>query len=227
MTVTSQILLVEDDINLSFVLADYLRNKEFQVDLASNGQEALSMLSMKKYDIILLDIMMPVMNGWQLLKQLQESSNQIPVIVTSAKTDREDILKTYALGCDDYVVKPYSMDILICKIEAILRRVQQTHTNQETRFDLAGVAFDSTLQLLNGQHLSTRENDLLLMLCQNKDNVVERNRILNTLWGGDTYFNARSLSVYINRLRNYIGRDSRVKILSVHGKGYKLVIMNE
>ena len=101
MTVTSQILLVEDDINLSFVLADYLRNKEFQVDLASNGQEALSMLSMKKYDIILLDIMMPVMNGWQLLKQLQESSNQIPVIVTSARTDREDILKTYALGCDD------------------------------------------------------------------------------------------------------------------------------
>jgi DNA-binding response OmpR family regulator len=224
---TTQLLIVEDDINLGFVLADYLRNKDFLVDTAMDGQEAWEMLKQKHYDLLLLDIMMPKMNGWQLLKTIRESNNPIPVIITSAKTDREDILKSYALGCDDYVTKPYSMDILICKITAVLRRVQAGQANAETDFDLAGLHFDSTRQLLGDKRLSSRENELLLMLCQNMGKTVERSRILTSLWAGDTYFNARSLSVYVNHLRNYIGKDSLVEILSVHGKGYKLVIMND
>ena len=161
MAMTTHILLLEDDINLCTVLADYLHSKG------------------------------------------------------------------YNLGCDDYVTKPYSMDILICKIEAVLRRYRIHEKNNEMEFDLNGLRFDAVRQLLGEIRLSSRENELLLTLCQNMGKVVDRSRILTSLWGEDTYFNSRSLSVYINHLRNYIGKDSSVKILSVHGKGYKMVIMNE
>ena len=227
MTQTTYILLLEDDINLSTVLADYLRSKGYAVDTAMDGKEGWEMLSHKHYDILLTDIMMPRMNGLQVLKNLRESNNPIPVIIVSAKNDREDIIKGYNLGCDDYVTKPYSMDILICKIEAVLRRYRVHEKNNDMEFDLNGLHFDAVRQLLGDIHLSSRENELLLTLCQNMGKVVDRSRILTSLWGEDTYFNSRSLSVYINHLRNYIGKDSQVKILSVHGKGYKMVIMNE
>lgn len=223
----TNILLIEDDINLNTVLADYLRSRGYEVETAADGQEAWEFLSKKHYDIILSDIMMPNMNGWQLLKSHRDANNLTPVIITSAKTDREDIIRGYQLGCDDYVTKPYSMDILICKIEAIVRRCHAKDKNENMDFDLDGIHFDAIRQTLGNQHLSSRENELLLMLCQNIGKMVERNRILVSLWGSDTYFNSRSLSVYINHLRNYISKDSRVKILSVHGKGYKLVLMNE
>lgn len=224
---TTHILIIEDDINLSTVLADYLQNKGYVVATASDGQEGWEMLMKNHYDLVLSDITMPRMNGWQLLKSLRDSNNQVPLIFVTAKTDREDIIRGYNLGCDDYVTKPYSMDILICKIEAVLRRYKANQVNSEMEFDLNGVRFDAVRQTLGSHHLSTRENELLLVLCQNMGKMVERNRILMSLWGSDTYFNSRSLSVYINHLRNYIGKDSIVKILSVHGKGYKLVIMNE
>ena len=224
---TTHILIIEDDINLSTVLADYLQNKGYVVATAPDGQEGWEMLMKNHYDLVLSDITMPRMNGWQLLKSLRDSNNQVPLIFVTAKTNREDIIRGYNLGCDDYVTKPYSMDILICKIEAVLRRYKANQVNSEMEFDLNGVRFDAVRQTLGSHHLSTRENELLLVLCQNMGKMVERNRILMSLWGSDTYFNSRSLSVYINHLRNYIGKDSIVKILSVHGKGYKLVIMNE
>ena len=227
MTQTTYILLLEDDINLSTVLADYLRSKGYAVDTAMDGKEGWEMLSHKHYDILLTDIMMPRMNGLQVLKNLRDGNNPIPVIIVSAKNDREDIIKGYNLGCDDYVTKPYSMDILICKIEAVLRRYHASDNVNEMEFDLNGLHFDAVRQTLGEVRLSSRENELLLTLCQNMGKVVDRSRILTNLWGEDTYFNSRSLSVYINHLRNYIGKDSSVKILSVHGKGYKLVIMNE
>lgn len=223
----TNILLIEDDINLNTILADYLRSKEYVVETAVDGQEGWELISKKHFDIILSDIMMPNMNGWQFLKSLRDANNSTPLIFISAKSDREDIIRGYQLGCDDYVTKPYSMDILIHKIEAIVRRCRITNKTNDTEFDLDGQHFDAIRQTLGDQHLSSRENDLLLMLCQNMGKIVERNRILMTLWGSDTYFNSRSLSVYINHLRNYIGKDGNVKILSVHGKGYKLVLMNE
>lgn len=223
----TNILLIEDDINLNTILADYLRSKEYVVETAVDGQEGWELISKKHFDIILSDIMMPNMNGWQFLKSLRDANNSTPLIFISAKSDREDIIKGYQLGCDDYVTKPYSMDILIHKIEAIVRRCRIVNKTNDTEFDLDGQHFDAIRQTLGDQHLSSRENDLLLMLCQNMGKIVERNRILMTLWGSDTYFNSRSLSVYINHLRNYIGKDGNVKILSVHGKGYKLVLMNE
>lgn len=227
MATKNHILLVEDDLNLSTVLADYLQSKEYQVTTAANGQEAWELLSHKHFDILLTDISMPKKNGWQLMKSVRESGMQIPIIVLSAKTDREDIIRGYQLGCDDYLTKPFSMDILICKIEAILRRYRMASQTDEMEFDLNGLHFDAVRQTLGDKRLSSRENELLLMLCQNMDKTVERSRILMTLWGSDTYFNSRSLSVYVNHLRNYIGKENVVKILSVHGKGYKLVKMNE
>jgi DNA-binding response OmpR family regulator len=227
MTTTKHILLVDDDLNLSTVLADYLRSKEYHVETAPNGVEAWELLSKKHFDILLTDIAMPKKNGWQLLKTVRESNQLLPVIILSAKTDREDIIRGYQLGCDDYVTKPFSMDILICKMEAILRRYAIGQQPDLMEFDLDGLHFDAVRQTLGDKRLSSRENELLLLLCQNMGQTVERNRILMNLWGSDTYFNARSLSVYINHLRNYMGKNSAVKILSVHGKGYKLVIMND
>lgn len=227
MVITTNILIAEDDINLSTVLVDYLQSKGYMAKAVTNGQDAWEMLSKQHFDMLLTDISMPKGNGWQLLKNLRDSQNDIPVIIISAKTDREDIIKGYQLGCDDYMTKPYSMDILICKIEAILRRVNVGDLSEEMQFDLCGVHFDAVRQTLGDRHLSSRENELLLMLCQSMDQTVDRNRILMALWGSDTYFNSRSLSVYINHLRNYIGKDSAVKILSIHGKGYKMVVMND
>ena len=166
------------------------------------------------------------MNGFELLKLVRDQYPFLPVIMLSSKTGRDDIIRAYRLGCDDYVTKPFSMDILICKIEAILRRCRVFLETEQVEWKLGNLLFDSVRQQLGNKHLSSRENDLLKMLCMNMNNLVDRNRILMSIWGADTYFNARSLSVYINHLRKYMGEDTPVRIMSVHGKGYKLVIMD-
>ena len=227
MAVTTHILIAEDDINLGTVLADYLQSKGYVAHHVNNGQEAWELLSKKHYDMLLTDISMPQMNGWQLIKTLRESNHDIPIIITSVKTDRQDIIRGYQLGCDDYMTKPYSMDILICKIEAVLRRYRVHIENTDTEFLLGNMRYDAVRQTLDGKHLSSRENELLLMLCQNMGKTIERSRILTSLWGSDNYFNSRSLSVYVNHLRKLMGKDNIVKIMSVHGKGYKLVLMTE
>ena len=222
----TNILLVDDDANLSTVLADYLRSKEYIVEIASNGKEAWDLIMIKHYDLIISDITMPKMNGFELLKLVRNQYPLLPIVMLSAKTSRDDIIRAYGLGCDYYITKPFSMDILICKIEAILRRYRLSLETEQVEWELGGVLFDSVRQQLGDKHLSSRENDLLKMLCVNMNSLVDRNRILMSIWGADTYFNARSLSVYINHLRKYLGEGSPVKIMSVHGKGYKLIIMD-
>ena len=222
----TNILLVEDDANLSTVLADYLRSKEYIVEIASNGKDAWELIAIKHYDMILSDIAMPKMNGFELLKLVRNQYPLLPVVMLSAKPGRDDIMRAYGLGCDDYVTKPFSMDILICKIEAILRRYYWGKETEQTEWKLGNLMFDSVRQQLGDLHLSSRENELLKMLCQSMNSLVDRNRILMTIWGADTYFNARSLSVYINHLRKYLGEETPVRIMSVHGKGYKMVIMD-
>ena len=222
----TNILIVEDDVNLSTVLADYLRSKNYTVEQANNGSEAWDLMLIKHYDLVISDIMMPKMNGYELLKLIRQKYEKQPVIMLSAKMDRDDIIRAYELGCDDYVTKPFSMDILICKIEALVRRCRLYMETELTEWILGDIKFDSVRQQLGDKHLSTRENDLLKMLCQNMNHVVDRNRILMSIWGEDTYFNARSLSVYVNHLRKYLGENSPIRIMSVHGKGYKLVDMN-
>lgn len=226
MRIQTNILLVEDDVNLSAVLADYLRSKDYNVEQAHNGAEAWDLLSIKHYDLVISDIMMPKMNGYELLKLMRQKNERLPIIMLSAKTDRDDIIHAYELGCDDYVTKPFSMDILICKIEALVRRCRMYQESELIEWQLGDLKYDSVRQQLGDRHLSSRENDLLRMLCQNMNYVVDRNRILMSIWGEDTYFNARSLSVYVNHLRKYLGENTPIRIMSVHGKGYKLVDMN-
>lgn len=223
----TNILLVEDDASLSAVLADYLHSKGYTIETAVNGKEAWELILIKHYDIVLTDITMPNMNGFELLKSIRSKYTQLPVVMLSARNDRDSIIHAYEFGCDDYVTKPFSMDILICKIEAILRRYNIHQETEQTEWQLGELHYDSVRQQLGNQHLSSRENDLLKLLCLNMNNLVDRNRILMNIWGADTYFNARSLSVYVNHLRKYMGEDTPVRIMSVHGKGYKMVIMNE
>lgn len=224
---TIHILLLESDVNLRSVTSDYLRARGYEVAVGADGQEGWELVSKKHFDLLLMDIVMPRMNGLELLKVIRDSNNPLPVMFLTDKSDREDMLKAYQLGCDDYLLKPFAMDVLVLKIETIVRRYRAGQSESEFLFDLGGIHFDGIRQRLGDKHLSSRENELLLILCQNMNNLVERSRILMSLWGTDTYFNARSLSVYINHLRKHLGEDSHVKVMSVHGKGYKLVIMED
>ena len=187
MLTQTNILLVEDDINLSTVLADYLRSKGYVVEQANNGAEAWDLILIKDYDLIISDIMMPKMNGYELLKLIRQKHDRLPILILSAKTDRDDIIRAYELGCDDYVTKPFSMDILICKIEAIMRRSRKYMESNQSEWLLGNLLYDSVRQQLGDKHLSTRENELLKMLCQNLNNLVDRNRILMSIWGEDRH----------------------------------------
>lgn len=219
---STHILLADDDISLATVLADYLRSQDFVVDVVSDGRAALHACQSTHYDIMLLDINMPEMTGFQVLQSLTKAMNPIPVVVLSARNAREDIMRAFTLGCDDYVTKPFSMDILICRIRAILRRASQSTASRQTQFTLGTKHFDALHQTLDGEHLSGRESDLLLMLCQNMNQLVDRHRILQSLWRTDDCFSSRSLSVYANHLRTHL-RDTGVQLIGVHGKGYKLL----
>ncbi|MCQ2345645.1 MAG: response regulator transcription factor [Paludibacteraceae bacterium] len=218
------LLLVDDDKTLSYVIADYLRSRNYIVDLAGDGNEALKMLQSTHYDICVMDILMPVMTGLEALSQIRNSHMDLPVIMFTERTSQEDMLAAYKAGCDDYVTKPCSMELLICHIEAIMRRIMGVEDEQTQIFDLGGVKFDSVRQLLNDVHLSSRESELLAMLCRSKETVVSRSMILKTIWGYDTYFAARSLSVYVNHLRHFLEEAGcEYKIMAVHGKGYKII----
>lgn len=218
-----RILLCEDDVALGSLLADFLRRLDFEVELCNNGEEGLKRFQKQPFDICLLDINMPQMNGLEMLEEIRKTGNEVPVIFLTERRATEDIIRAYNLGCDDYLIKPCPMDILLCKIKAIMRRCHLTKKNSEVEFDLGnGVHFDSVRQLLGDEHLAARESEVLLILCRNLNEMVERNVILRTIWSQDSYFASRSLSVYINHLRKHLA-GTRRQIIGMHGKGYKLV----
>lgn len=219
-----RVLLCEDDVALGSLLTDYLRRLNFEVDLCSNGEEGLDCFSQRHYDLCLLDINMPQKNGFEMLEAIRETGSEVPVLFLTERKAVEDIVHAYELGCDDYLIKPCPMDIMLCKIRAILRRCQLTKKNTETEFDLGnGIHFDSVRQMLGDTHLSARESDLLLILCRNVNQTVERNLILRTLWRQESYFASRSLSVYVNHLRKHL-EGTQAQVVGVHSKGYKLIL---
>lgn len=219
----THILICDEDINLSMVLCDWLRSKDYIVDVVHTGQNALDSIRSAHYDICLLEISVSNKNGYEVLADLRRTENDIPVIMLTNRTAREDIIRAFDLGCDDYVTKPFSMDILLCRIKAVINRYTKNNESKQAVFNLGGKEFDSINQRINGEHMSARESDLLLMLCRNANQVVDRHVILCALWSTDDYFSSRSLSVYINHLRAYL-EGTNVRIMGVHGKGYKLVI---
>ena len=161
-------------------------------------------------------------NQDEIMKTLRDSNNTLPIVVLTTRSGRDDIIRAFELGCDDYITKPFSMDILILRIRAILRRYHAGESKPETVFDINGRMFDSVHQTFDGKHMSSRESDLLLLLCRNLNQLVERHVILSALWKSEDYFSSRSLSVYVNHLRGFLN-ETGYRIIGVHGKGYKMV----
>lgn len=222
-----RILLCEDDEALGLLLAEFLRRLDYKVDLCSNGEEGWARFNEMTFDLCLLDINMPQRNGFELLQAIRETGSEVPVMFLTERKATEDIVRAYNLGCDDYLTKPCPMEILLRKIRALVRRCYLNKINNEVEFDLGnGIHFDSVRQELAGTHLSARESDVLLILCRNLNQTVDRNIILRSLWNQESYFASRSLSVYINHLRNHLAGTNRT-ILSVHNKGYKLIDTSE
>lgn len=225
----TKLLLAEDDENLGLLLKEYLVAKGYDADLYPDGEAAYKGFMKEHYDICILDIMMPKKDGFTLAKDIRIVNADIPVIFLTAKNLKEDVLEGFKTGADDYITKPFSMEELILRIEAILRRTaQESQSNSQQIFTLGRYTFDTRKQTLTeGEDtvkLTTKESDLLKLLCQNANKVLERNYALKSIWIDDNYFNARSMDVYITKLRKHLKEEPSVEIINVHGKGYKLIV---
>ena len=223
-----KILLAEDDNNLGNLLRNYLIAKKYDAFLSVNGKEALEAFRKDEFNICIIDIMMPEMDGLTLTKEIRKINPNIPVIFLTAKNQKENIIEGFITGADDYITKPFSMEELLYRIEAILRRItEQIVRKKEESYAIGKYSFDTLKQLLRIEDhtikLTTKESELLELLCLHKNEILERNYALKAIWIDDNYFNARSMDVYITKLRKYLKKDSSVKILNVHGKGYKLL----
>lgn len=225
----TKLLLAEDDENLGLLLKEYLVAKGYDASLFPDGEAAYKGFMRDHYDICILDIMMPKKDGFTLAKDIRIVNPDVPVIFLTAKNMKEDVLEGFKLGADDYITKPFSMEELIMRIEAILRRTsQESQANAQPVFTLGRYTFDTRKQTLaEGDEvvkLTTKEADLLKLLCQNANKILERNYALKSIWIDDNYFNARSMDVYITKLRKHLSKEPTVEIINVHGKGYKLIM---
>ena len=229
----NKVLLVEDDTNFGQVLKNYLELHDFVVELVRDGILGLAAFRREKFDICLLDVMMPNMDGFTLGEEIRNVDPDIPLFFLSAKSMKEDILKGYKLGADDYITKPFDSDVLLHKIKAILKRNQELYekNHSQIEFDISSYHFNSKLRTLKHgavtQTLSPKENELLLMLCEYKNDLLPRELALKRIWGSDTYFNGRSMDVYIAKLRKYLKEDTTVEIVNIHGNGFRLVVPEE
>ncbi|PUZ22091.1 DNA-binding response regulator, OmpR family, contains REC and winged-helix (wHTH) domain [Chitinophaga costaii] len=225
-----KILLAEDDTNLGMVLKNYLELNDYDVELSRDGILALAAFRREKFDICLLDIMMPNMDGFKLAEEIRDVDPDIPLFFLSAKTMKEDIIQGYKLGADDYISKPFDSELLLLKIKAILKRNQELSNKEEDlhEFQVGRYHFNSRLRSLEHdgqtQTLSPKENELLRMLCEHKNDLLPRELALKKIWGSDTYFNGRSMDVYIAKLRKYLKDDTHIEIVNIHGNGFRLVV---
>ncbi len=226
--IKNRILLAEDDENLGSLLQEYLQAKNYEADWVTNGEKAFRYFEQFHYDLCLLDVMMPVKDGFTLASEIRMVNRDIPIIFLTAKSMKEDVLEGFSLGADDYLTKPFSMEELLFRIEAILRRTKGARSGETNVWKIGSFTFDANKQKLRGtgteQKLTTKESELLILLCNNINKVLERNFTLKAIWIDDNYFNARSMDVYITKLRKYLKADPNVQIINVHGKGYKLVV---
>lgn len=222
------ILLAEDDENLGLLLHSYLKTKGFQVELARNGKLAFEMFNQQSFDFCIFDVMMPEMDGFTLAKEIREIDKKVPVLFLTAKSMKEDKLEGFALGADDYMTKPFSMEELLARIEAILRRTDTVQNTEEDFYMVGNIKFDSQTRMLHTKggptKLTTKENQLLKLLCKNQNEILDRQATLRAIWGDDNYFNGRSMDVYIAKLRKLLREDERVEIMNVHGKGFQLLV---
>jgi len=226
-----RVLLAEDDENLGSLLQEYLQAKNFETDWVTNGDKAFRYFEQYHYDICIFDVMMPVKDGFSLATDVRVMNSKVPIIFLTAKSMKDDVLEGFSRGADDYITKPFSMEELLFRIEAILRRTKGKMGEEKNTWEIGKFTFDVKKQELTAgdkvQKLTTKEADLLKLLSNNMNEVLERNFALKAIWFDDNYFNARSMDVYITKLRKYLKEDPRVQIINVHGKGYKLVVDDE
>lgn len=221
-----KILLAEDDPNLGDILKTYLEAKGYQARLCVNGQKAFEAYKEEDFDFCIIDVMMPVKDGFSLVKDIRSMDKKIPILFLTAKAMQEDKLKGFKIGADDYLTKPFSMEELLMRIKAILHRTNLNKKPKNKIYKIGEYTFDYNKYSLsrndNKQKLTSKEAELLRLLCENKNDVLTRTLALNKIWKDDSYFNARSMDVYIVKLRKYLKEDPKIKLLNIHGIGFKL-----
>ncbi|MDE6549445.1 MAG: response regulator transcription factor [Muribaculaceae bacterium] len=222
-----KILLCEDDENLGMLLREFLQAKGFNADLFPDGEKGYKAFLKGKYDLCVLDVMMPKKDGFTLAQEIRNVNGEVPIIFLTAKNLKDDVLEGFKIGADDYITKPFSMEELVVRIDAILRRVKGKKDREVTLFRIGKFTFDTQKQVLvsgdSTQKLTTKESELLALLCSHVNDILERNYALKTIWVDDNYFNARSMDVYITKLRKLLKGDPSIEIINIHGKGYKLI----
>lgn len=221
------ILLCEDDENLGMLLREYLQAKGYNADLCPDGEVGYKSFIKNKYDICIFDVMMPKKDGFTLAKEVRAVNSEVPIMFLTAKNLKDDIFEGFKIGADDYVTKPFSMEELTLRMEAILRRVHGKKNREVTLYQIGRFSFDSKKQILSiddkSTKLTTKESELLSLLCAHKNEILQRDFALKSIWIDDNYFNARSMDVYITKLRKHLKEDDSVEIINIHGKGYKLI----
>ena len=226
-----KILIVEDDPNFGSILKEYLIINDYDITLAENGIEGFEKFKKDDFDLCILDVMMPYKDGFTLAKEIREKNDSVPIFFLTAKNLKEDVLKGFKIGADDYLTKPFDSDVLLAKIKAVLSR-QNTPAlpnSDEFEFEFSGFKFNSKLRFLTYKtdkpiKLSPKENQLLRLLVLHINDLLPRDIALNKIWRDDNYFTSRSMDVYIAKLRKYLSADEKVQILNIHGEGFRLVI---
>ncbi len=232
METQKKILLVEDDPNFGAILKDYLALNDFEVTLAKNGMEGLEKFKKDTFDLCILDVMMPYKDGYTLAKEIRDKNKEVPIVFLTAKTMKEDVLKGYKVGADDYLNKPFDSEVLLVKIRAIIQRKAQEASkldNAKFEFQIGDFHLNSKLRFLTLRDeepikLSPKENDLLKMLALHENDLMPRELALTKIWRDDNYFTSRSMDVYIAKLRKYLKPDPNVEIINIHGEGFRLAI---
>ena len=222
------ILLAEDDDNLGQLLQTFLKAKGFHVELARNGKHAYERFNDGHFDFCIFDVMMPEMDGFTLAKEVRLIDPKIPILFLTAKSMKEDKLEGFNMGADDYMTKPFAMEELVARIQAILRRSGSEEKEDDEHQTIGTITYDPVSRILHlkeeDKKLTTKEGQLLNLLCKNRNDVLDRQAALRAIWGDDNYFNGRSMDVYIAKLRKLLKEDDRIEILNIHGKGFKLIV---
>jgi two-component system OmpR family response regulator len=222
------ILLAEDDDNLGQLLQTFLKAKGYQVELARNGKHAYEKYADGHFDFCIFDVMMPEMDGFTLAKEVRLIDPKVPILFLTAKAMKEDKLEGFESGADDYMTKPFTMEELLARIEAILRRTSPSDNEESEMQQIGTIQYEPVSRILHlkeeNKKLTTKEGQLLHLLCKNRNEVLDRQAALRAIWGDDNYFNGRSMDVYIAKLRKLLKEDERIEILNIHGKGFKLIV---
>lgn len=228
MTTKKKILVAEDDTNLGVLLQDALESKNYDVMLKRDGEEALSEFKNNKYDLCVLDVMMPKKDGYTLAKDIRKLNSKVPIIFLTAKNLKEDTIEGLKLGADDYMTKPFNVDELALRMENIFKRLPKAEVGDKSQFRIGKYDFDSSRRILKiGKEeikLTTKESELLKLMAVFANQILEREVALNEVWGNNSYFAGRSMDVYIAKLRKYLKEDPNIEIQNIHGTGFKLII---